>query len=370
MYKHIFAIFFLLALVSACDSPYLVKFSNQFSHPKMSPKLAAIIAPDLGDRLEYGFHKLICPSKPLKSLDKAVSSIIEQEFFKNLISKFGPLENLEVVLEKVPYLLTDALSKEALGYANTKRSLEFAIGAAYASDYECTSLEKASELYFSYDKSTYLSDLCGSGDTLKTILNLLEKSKKTSLKATSLDQTKKTAFMDIFKRNEFFASMVVNGGLTRIQALGLLVDDLSTLPLCHESTTKYTNILKKLAASDDPIFFSLYDSVVDFRINCPLTFSGFYLVKIEDDVLYFSDGVSTYPLLTFLENENSVVERYKDAPLTFNISGTVPLSTYDEFFDTSVIPEKETKKLNVGKFSIIALFGALMTGLYIRAKKT
>jgi len=371
MFKHIIALFFVLSFAFACGSPYAVKFSSEFSYPAMDPKLAAITAPSVSDRLDYGLSKMICSNKPLKSLDSAVSSIIESGFFKNLAEAFGPLKTIKPVLGQLPTLLTNSLSSQALGFGGSKTAMRAAIGAAISSKYSCDSIEKAAEIYYNYDRVTYFSDLCGNSDTLKTIMSLLEKQAPEKLKATTLTQDLSPYFIDIFNHNEVLASKVMNREMDRKTALKTLAKNLDDLPLCHEATKKYVNTLISLASIDSPLFFPLYDEIYNFRKNCPLNFSGYYLEKISGDSLYFSNGKKTYPLLEIKESLGvKVLERHPNAPFTFNISGIAPISGTDKYFDTSIMPSEKKSKLSFGFAALVLMSFGLLFGLWVRAKKT
>jgi hypothetical protein len=310
MYKHIVAVAFVLTLVFAsCDSPYAVRFQEEHkTYPPGEPRLAALVYPDISNRLSYGLYKSICPGKPLKSLEKAADLLINSQFAKNLASEYGvgssSMAALGMVSDYVSQVISDSLYPEALGYGGTKEAMAAAVGTALSSNYSCSSIEPAAKLYYDYGRDDYIADVCHGKNSIKTLLALFRKQAPTApLVAVSRGEEAPESFTDVYLRDPSVGEALRKGEVTREKALKLLVNGLSRYPLCHEVVKDYEVDLLRMAGQGDPHFFALYDAVLDFKRNCPLRFSGYVLDGIEGDHLIFS-GDAGAPMLVVLKDDS------------------------------------------------------------------
>ena len=270
MYKHIIAAVFVLTAVFSCDSPYAVQFQTDHrEYPPGDPEVAALLHPTLASRIEFGFFKQVCPSKPLKSVEKAAKFIIASNFVKkalpDILGTSGVIL-LPAISVAASQMVTDSISPEAMSYETAKASMAAAIGTAMVSDYSCESVESAARTYYAYDRAAYLSDLCGGGNTPETLVKNLKKSRgEAGLIAVPFKSPIPPSFTEIYSRDSRIGELLRKGIITRSEALDMLVRELEGLPLCHEVTKDFMADLKEMARLDDLYFFSLYDSVREFR---------------------------------------------------------------------------------------------------------
>ena len=206
MYKHIIAAVFVLTAVFSCDSPYAVQFQTDHrEYPPGDPEVAALLHPTLASRIEFGFFKQVCPSKPLKSVEKAAKFIIASNFVKkalpDILGTSGVIL-LPAISVAASQMVTDSISPEAMSYETAKASMAAAIGTAMVSDYSCESVESAARTYYAYDRAAYLSDLCGGGNTPETLVKNLKKSRgEAGLIAVPFKSPIPPSFTEIYSRD-------------------------------------------------------------------------------------------------------------------------------------------------------------------------
>ena len=371
MYKHILAAIFVLMAVFSCDSPYAIQFQNEHrEYPPGDPEVAALLHPTLSGRIEYSFFKQVCPSKPLKSVEKAAKFIIASGFVKkalpNILGTPGVVL-LPAISVAAAQMVSDSLSPEAMSYETTKDAMAAAIGTAMVSDYSCESVESAARTYYAYDKAAYVSDLCGNGNTIKTIVKNLKKSRgEVGLIAVPFKSPIPPSFTEIYSRDSRIGELLRKGIITRSESLGMMVRELDGLPLCHEVTNDFMSDLKEMARLDDLYFFSLYDAVKEFRENCPIEISGAYVLQeIDEKVLIFTDESGAEIPLVIVNDEGQ-----PEKMVRFDIDGPLPMKGDDVWIDEiGVSKEVPAERLNVGYLAIIPLVALLGWG-WMREKKT
>ncbi|GEM_PF-3655809 len=317
MHKPFIAFVLVLTSVLACDSPYAVIFQEEHrAYPPGDPRVAALTYPDLYDRLSYGLFKSVCPGKPLRSLEKATEFFINSLFFKN--------SGGAVSSEFLSRMVSDSLSPEALGYEETKRAMEAAIGTAISSNYSCDSIESAARIYYEYGWDDYLVDVCDGKNSLRTLLGLLEKSRPQSLVAVSSWSVPDFPSR-VYERDSSIGEALMKGKISGRKALELLAGKLEGYPLCHEVVLDYRDELMRMASVEDPQFFALYDALLEFERDCPLSFSGYVLDSIDEETLIFSKGEEKLPLLLVSgDGHPRVVEKLPELNISFH-SRPLPL---------------------------------------------
>jgi len=352
---------------ASCDSPYAVLFQGEHrSFPSGDPQTAALIFPELTDRLSYGAYKSLCPGKPLKSLEKAANLMIGSQFIKNIASEHGidaSSVTISMVSEYLTQVVSDSLAPEALGYEGTKEAMAAAVGTALSSNYSCGSIEAAAKLYDSYGRDDYFSDICNNKNPLKTLLGLLKKATPAAaLVAVPTGFEFSEDYVEVYLRDPAVGKSLRDGKINRKKALETLVAKLGDLPICHEITRDYESLLLEMAESGDPNFFALYDALADFKANCPIRFSGYVLDDIQGSTLIFSDGSTTVPLFVVSgENSRRVVEPLPSMNLTLDFSEPLPLKGEDIWIqEESGAPEGARLKFNyllLIPLVLIALYG-------------
>ncbi len=362
MHKYIFAAALVLSIAFSCSSPNALRFSSEHEISGDDPLLAASAAPSLGDRLEYGSLRVICPGKTLNSLESLSRFIISSGFVKSLLAGSPYSSAIAAGSGIVAGVLSDALSPDARGYTGTKAAMGAAIGAAMNSGYSCSSIEKAAGYYYSYSLDDYISDICAGKNPIKRTISLLG-DRPSSSRLVAVEELPDW-YEEIEPASAELASAIREGTLSRRQALERLIDGLSELPLCHEASQDYIPLLRRLADEDSPAFFPLYWAVRNFREDCPFNYSGFYLSDIRDGVVYLSNGSDELPVAVLLEEEGGrAVELIPQRELNF--SGLLPLKGRAvEFRDFSIyngtVPRESPRRLGSNYLFILPLVAVLL----------
>ena len=367
MYKQLLILAFLLMLVSACTSEYVVKFQGEHRvYPGGDPKVSAIIFPSTSGRLVYGTFKQVCPRKPLKSVEGAVKFVITSNFVKNLISSAFPgatipLAILPAVSATVSQIISDSLAPGALSFSQTKEAMAAAIGTAISSNYTCGSINDAARLYYEFSRDDYIANVCGRKDSVKLVIGLLKKEKTTtSLVAIPYQKLEVTpSVIDIYSRDSTIGNKLYTKEINRKKALSLLVESLRKKPICHGVVNDYLDKLDELAKLDDPSFFPLYDSVKELLDNCIIEYNGYVLDTVETNkIIFFNKGKN----ISFEFRENKWVP---EGTSIINFSGPIPLKGEDKYFEDSTfdyVPgeEKTPLKLKTNYLFILPLVGLVI----------
>lgn len=313
-----------------CLAPNAARFFEEHKalDYRMDPKLAAMTAIDLSDRVEYGATRTFCP----KQIKKGVTNFLKLAVMKKLSILYVQNNLFVFAAATLPEIFEEALSPKAMGYRSVREAMASAISTAPANNVDCESIDKAAELYSQYTYSRYVSDVCKGGNTLKDILALV-KPPKSNGGAIAVEDFEAARHVNYFMEN-YLKSEHPN--------------------MCYPCLEEWMRTAK---LNEDSI---LAYSIAEVMKECPITYQvgnkTMQLSKMEGGVAFLTDGETEVPAF-------STGEIFQNL-LNDSIFGPFPGKDDDMIIElkpgaTYVDSSESPKKLSVSLLASIASLAIL-----------